>query len=115
MTVRLTQWRGALPRAILLAVAAALVPLPVAASDSTRAPKAKTTLQASVQAMAAREVAKAPLTRVPARRDQASTSGRSSGFFKTGPGMVVLAVMAAGTGYALYSAKHDKINSPAKK
>jgi hypothetical protein len=32
-----------------------------------------------------------------------------SGFFKTRTGLVVLAVMAVGTGYAVYSAKEDRI------
>src|SRR6187397_3156240 len=36
-------------------------------------------------------------------------AGRSSSFFKTRTGVAVLAVMAVGTGYALYSAKHDRI------
>ena len=115
MTVRLTQWRGALPRAVLLAAAVTLVPLPVTASEGNQAPKKHATIQAALQQAAAREAAKAPLTRVPTRRaEQGTTSTGSTGFFKSGPGMIALAVMALGTGYAIYSAKHDKINSPAK-
>jgi hypothetical protein len=38
----------------------------------------------------------------------------SPSFFRTRGGMAVLAVFAAGVGYALYSAKHDRIKSPAK-
>ena len=34
---------------------------------------------------------------------------------RTKPGVLVLVVMIAGTGYALYSAQHDRITSPAKK
>jgi hypothetical protein len=29
--------------------------------------------------------------------------------------MIAIAVMAAGTGYALYSASHDRVKSPGKK
>lgn len=113
MTVRLTEWRGALPRAVLLAVTAALVPLPVAASDAKPAPKAKT-IQASMQEMVARDVAAAP-TRVATRRaEQSSQSKESPAFFKSGPGMIALAVMIAGTGYALYSSKQDRIHSAGK-
>lgn len=114
MTVRLTEWRGALPRAVLLAVAAALVPLPVAASDGKPAPKPKT-IQASMQEMVARDVAAAPnRTAVVRRAEQGSQSKESVGFFKTKPGVIALMVMVAGTGYALYSAKHDRIHSAGK-
>jgi hypothetical protein len=36
-------------------------------------------------------------------------AGKSSSFFKTRTGLVVIAVMALGTGYAVYSAKEDRI------
>lgn len=114
MTVRLTEWRGALPRAVLLAMTAALVPLPVAASDIKPAPKAKT-IQASMQEMVARDVA-AARTRVATRRaEQGSQSKGSVAFFKTKPGMIALAVMIGGTGYAVYSTQHDRLTSPGKK
>lgn len=114
MTVRLTEWRGALPRAVLLAAAAALVPLPVAASDTKPVPKAKT-IQASMQEMVARDVAAAPARPVARRAEQGSQAKESIGFFKTKPGMIALAVMVAGTGYALYSSKHDRVHSAGKK
>ena len=34
---------------------------------------------------------------------------KSGAFFKTRTGMLVIAVMAVGTGYAIYSAKEDRI------
>lgn len=40
---------------------------------------------------------------------------QSSSFFKTRTGVVIAAVMIAGTGYALYSAQHDRIHSAGKK
>jgi hypothetical protein len=40
------------------------------------------------------------------KKAQATKSGS---FFKTRTGLLVAAVMAAGTGYALYSAKEDRI------
>lgn len=100
----------------MLAVVVALVPLPVAASDAKPAPKAKT-IQASMQEMVARDVAKAPArpgTNVARRAEQAGTSKESVGFFKTKPGMIALAVMVGGVGYALYSVQHDRIHSPGK-
>jgi hypothetical protein len=98
---------------VLLAVAAALVPLPVAASDGKPAPKPKT-IQASMQEMVARDVAAAPNRTAVRRAEQGSQSKESVGFFKTKPGAIALAVMIAGTGYALYSASHDRIHSAGK-
>lgn len=114
MTVRQTHWRGAIPRAVLLAVVASLVPIPVMASDAKPAQKPGT-IQASMREVVAREVAAmTPRPAAAARAQQSTTSKESVAFFKTGPGMVALAVLAAGVGYAIYSTQHDRIKSPAK-
>jgi hypothetical protein len=69
-----------------------------------------------MQRMVARDVAATPAPKMAARDDrQSSGAGSSPGFFKSGPGMIALVVMAAGTGYALYSAQHDRIHSAGKK
>jgi hypothetical protein len=104
-----------LPRAALLAAALGLVPLPAFASDPTpAAPKAKT-IKASMQQIVAREAAKMAITRKAVKRaDQDNPSKQSSSFFKTGPGIAALAVLAVGTGYALYSVSHDRVRSSAK-
>jgi hypothetical protein len=105
-----------LPRAALLAAALGLVPLPAFASDPTpAAPKAKT-IKASMQQIVAREAAKMPVARKAVKRaDQDNPTKESTSFFKTGPGIAALAVMGAGVGYALYSASHDRVHSPAAK
>jgi hypothetical protein len=110
-------------------LAGALIPLPVAASESgpvhttTTAPKAVSLHQAVAQA-AVRAAAEAPLAPKPAslapaskpqrRADQSSGNGVTS-FFKSRPGIIALSVMAAGTGYAIYSANHDRIVSAGRK
>jgi hypothetical protein len=114
VTVRLIHWRGALPRAVLLAAAAMLVPVPGMASDAKDVTKRKT-IQVSMQEIVKREAARTPAVRATATRAQTNTSKESPGFFRSGPGMVALAVMIAGTGYALYSASHDRVHSPAAK
>jgi len=48
------------------------------------------------------------------RAEQSTASKQSASFFRTKPGAVALAVMIAGSGYALYSVSHDRITSPAK-
>lgn len=117
MTLRLTRWRGWRGRAVLLVLAVALIPLPVAASEATPASKAKTTSQVSLKDGAARAAARTPLAPAGrARRAEQDTAGKESPrFFKTRGGVVALAVMVVGVGYALYSAKDDRITSPAKK
>ena len=43
-----------------------------------------------------------------------SNGGQSGSFFKSKPGILALAVMAAGAGYAVYSTQHDRIKSAGK-
>jgi anti-sigma-K factor RskA len=97
---------------------AALTPLPLVAAGEAGTPAAKPqTLKAAVQTAAARNasVVSAPRAKDTRKAEQASTAKQSTGFFRSGVGAVALAVMAVGTGYAIYSASHDKITSPAKK
>jgi len=112
--VRRTQWRGAVARGVLLAVTAALIPVSAIGAETTPAPNGKT-IRASIHDVVAREVAKAPAARTAKRAEQDNPSKQSTGFFRSGPGIAALVVMAAGTGYAVYSATHDRIHSPAKK
>jgi hypothetical protein len=118
VTMTKCRWRGPGGRVGLLVLTAALSPLPVAASDAATGhttPTARTSLHDAV-ARAAVTAAKAPIARTTERRaDKGSADKGTAAFFKTGPGIVVLAVMAAGTGYVVYSANHDKITSAGRK
>lgn len=119
MTVRLTGWRGAWVRAGSLTLIAGLIALPAAARDARDAAKAPSvksqrstpTLKASMETIVARDLAAVKPAPATARRQQ---NTGSASFFKTGPGMVAAAVLIAGTGYALYSSKHDRIHSAGK-
>ncbi len=119
---------------LALAVIITLVPLPVLAGESTQPTPATQTLSATAAKVVAREVAKDALqaaemgatalkpaafatsgARTAARAEQEGTPGaRSGSFFKTGAGIAVMAVLGLGVGYALYSAKHDRVRSPGK-
>ena len=115
MTVRITSWRGVLPRAGLLAVIIALVPLPVAAANGGTDAKTPT-IKASMERIVARDLTVASASKTAVRPvRQGRTPGDSPAFFKSGPGIVALVVMVAGTSYALYSAQHDRITSAGKK
>lgn len=114
MTVRRTHWRRALPRAVALAACVSFVPIPAVANETTPEQK-PSTIRASVAKVVAREVATMPARHTAQRAAQTTgTAKQSAAWFKTPAGMVALAVLAAGTGYALYSTQNDRITSPAK-
>lgn len=116
MTLRFNRWRAGAGRAVPLVLAFALIAAPVAASEAAPPAKAKAG-SSSLRQAAAREASRTSLkTTTGARRaEQAGTAKQSTTFFKTAPGMIALAVMAVGTGYAFYSWQHDRVTSPAKK
>lgn len=115
MTTWGTRFCQRIARVVGVTVITALVPLP-AFADDTANPQQIPTLKASAARLVAREVAAAPSgpARVREAR-QGSTSTNSTAFFKSRPGIIALTVLAAGTGYALYSASHDRIHSAGKK
>jgi hypothetical protein len=127
VTVKRVLSRNALSRAVVLAVVVALIPLPVAADEPERVPKAAAvetakapeapTIRAAIAKVDARDLKPTVRSRTTARRSEQQTSNPATDsptFFKTGTGIAVLAVIAAGVGYALYSTSHDRISSPGK-
>jgi hypothetical protein len=126
VTVRFPLSRRALPRAVVLAVCVTLIPLPVSAGESTAPPKATATetpkppetrtLRAAIEKVDTRDLKPTMTSRAAPRRSKQDTdvAKESPAFFKTGPGIAVLAVIAVGVGYALYSTQHDRVHSPGK-
>jgi hypothetical protein len=116
-----------LRRAMLLAVSLALVPPAALAADTDHAskkpadtrtvdalPKAQPLRTAMANVDTGQLTAeRAPRSAVKASQER-NPATESPSFFKTRTGMVVLAVVAVGTGYAIYSAKNDRIHSPGK-
>jgi hypothetical protein len=114
VTVRLTPWRGVVARAIVLAVIVALLPLPALAGDTVKPAKAQS-LTASIEKIAARETltrSKSDATQQTAKKAEPNTGSWS--FFKSPVGIGIIAVLAAGTGYALYSKSNDRIQAPGR-
>ena len=107
----------------MLAIAVTLVPLPLAAADRVAAPPAQAAqpLRSSIAKHAAREVL-ATSSAKPAPQNaarprtarQQSNNPQGGSFFKSPAGIACLAVIALGTGYALYSASNDRIHSVAR-
>jgi hypothetical protein len=133
----LPHWRKRPQKILALAMIASLLPLPVLAGEGNPPTSTTSPLRAAVDREVERELvrsvnheslaarsgtavvtsASSSMDRhsVTRRSEQGTTPQERSGqFFKTGPGIAVLAVFAAGVGYALYSAQHDRVHSPGK-
>jgi len=101
----------------MLAIAVMLVPLPLMAADRAAAPSAH-----PLKTAIARHAEKEVLVSAPQHSDRRATQTRAqdnsprqgSSFFRSPAGVACLAVLAAGTGYAIYSANHDRIHSVAR-
>jgi len=108
---KVSVWRWRLARCVALAVIIALCPLPALAGDQDQ-PAGKTPgIRASAAAIATRQ----PLEASPSAAAQGqSNPGKPASFFKSPAGVVVIAMLAAGAGYAIYSTQNDRITSPAK-
>ena len=123
MTVRSILSHGGLSRAVLLVLCASFVPLPARAAEAT--PHSSVPAGPAVAAVAApapdlhgaviKAVQRDVALRPSAARSQTGTPNADSpSFFKSPAGVAVLAVFAAGVGYAIYSTRNDRIHSPGK-
>jgi hypothetical protein len=106
MNLQFHRWRFVL-RALVVALIFTALPVPAGADDAAK-PAARPGLRSLTAKL---DVLKAP---APARARAQSVEVtkaplESRSFFKKPIGVVVLAVFAAGTGYTIYSAKHDRI------
>jgi hypothetical protein len=103
-----------LARFVALAAIVTLVPLPVLAGGASQPAKAPG-LRASVArlgVLARPATPRAPTVRL---KQAGGADLRSPSFFKRPVGVVVLATLAVGAGYAIYSTQHDRISSAGKK
>lgn len=111
MNQRSSPGRWTLARLIALALVIALAPLPVMAGPPGGQAGTATIRQSVAKIGATERLAATP---VAAARAQSETDLSSKSFFKTPAGIITLALVGAGAGYALYSTKNDRIKSPAK-
>ena len=120
MIIRSTLFRSVVCRAVLVAFVASLLPSPVSADGITETSKSanlQTAMTKVVQRELAKEAAQPRMARTGPSRVRAQSADpakESPSFFKSRTGIVVLAVMAAGAGYAIYSTQNDRINSPGR-
>jgi len=116
VTVRLSRSPAGFRKAAMLAIVVTLVPLPLLAADQNQAPS-RQPIKASIARHAAHDVlvstakpAARKTTEVRARQGT-STASQGSSFFRSPAGIACLAVIGVGTGYAIYSTRHDRIHS----
>jgi hypothetical protein len=118
VTHRVNLWSAGGRRAIALVVVLTLAPLPVLAAAEPGPSRKSAPIRASIAKIPSTRTPKTPkLSTAGAREARGATqsaSGQDRSFFKTGPGILALAVMVAGTGYAIYSTQNDRIKSPGK-
>jgi hypothetical protein len=109
-------WRSTCAHIVALSLALAVAATPSAAAASSEpVPPSIDFNAAVVKVVAAGRLASKTAARAqtPARpADDAKPD--SASFFRTPLGLAVIAVVGAGTGYAVYSAKHDRIHSTAR-
>jgi hypothetical protein len=109
-------WRSTCAHVVALGVALAVVAPPVAAAGPSEPVRPSIDFNAAVvRIVAADRVASKSAARAQApNRPAGDNRPDSASFFRTPLGLAVLGVVGAGTGYALYSAVHDRIHSTAR-
>ena len=96
--------------------AVVVAPLPAMAGEPTARPaNTPSIVAAAQQAVAAQVKAATPATSSCAgQHGTAKTDLGTPSFFKSPAGIITLASLGAGVGYALYSTSHDRVKSPGK-
>ena len=100
----------------MLAIVTTLIPLPLLAAGRAT-PLPAQPLKASIARHAVRDVLVArPKSGTPSAKQTGTqpTNPQRSSFFRSPAGIACIAVLAAGGGYAAYSASHDRIHSVAR-
>lgn len=105
-------WRPAV-RLLAFALALAVLPLPVSAGQQDQTTP-KPGIRASIAKAVAAEPPAASKEAAAVVQDDPGAKLNSPSFFKTPVGIAVVAIIAAGTGFAIYSASNDRIKSPGR-
>ncbi len=111
-----SMWRSTCAHLVALGVALAIAAPPIVAAASSEPVQPSINFNAAVvkvvaaDRLASKSAARAQTPARPAGDDKPD----SASFFRTPLGLAVIAVVGAGTGYAIYSAKHDRIHSTSR-
>ncbi len=105
-------WRRPVARVLMLALAFGSAPIVCLAGPPPGPPSSSSQFAASIDKAVQHEAGQLAKASPAAAAQQSAASPSSGGFFKSKAGMITIALMAAGTGYALYSTSHDRVKSP---
>mgnify|MGYP000367032755 CR=1 FL=1 len=94
---------------IMALLVTAFSPVMAASQDAPASPSFSTRSMAKVVATKNPESARLNRTAADATTTAPKQATSSGSFFRTRTGLLVIAAMAVGTGYAVYSAKEDRI------
>lgn len=107
-------WRRGL-RIVVMAAAVAAAPLSCLAGETSSPAQPGPTLKTSIAkavAVEARSARSGASMRATEQGGTTTTDLGSKSFFRSTAGIITLAVVAAGVGYALYSTSNDRVESP---
>jgi len=108
-------WRRPVARVLVLAVALGSAPVCLA-GQPPGPPSSPSTITASIDKAVHHELgqsAKASASPATVARQSGANAPSSGGsFFKSKAGIITTVLLAAGTGFALYSTSHDRVKSP---
>lgn len=114
MTRSLTSRARAAASALTLALGIVWTAPPATAAELPTSPSPQPN-RPSIAAATSAKLAQLDTSKAFQQAPAAATEGDSSGsFFRTPKGVAVLVLMAVGTGYAIYSAKSERINNPVR-
>lgn len=94
-------------RVLVLALAVAAAPIPALAGETSPTTPPAPVLKAAI----AKAAASVPLAKASAQAGADKSELGSKSFFKKPAGIIALVVVAAGTAFVAYTAKHDRIHS----
>jgi hypothetical protein len=99
----------------MLALALVVAPLPAVAGEPTAKPTSAPSIAAAAQQAVSAQVKAPARSQFRAQSTATTKTDLGSGsFFKSTAGIITLAVVGAGVGYAIYSSSNDRIKSPGK-
>ena len=111
MRANLSRWARSLAGALALLMGLTFA-APPAVAEEAKAPAPTTPQKASLAAATAATLAKLDTASAVTVTQEPAASSDSKPFFKTTKGVIVLALMIAGTAYTLYSKDKDRVKSP---
>ena len=115
MRRRMTSWARPLAGVLALVVGMTLAAPPASAAEAKASTPAGTSRLAATTAARIAKLAPAPRAFAQAQAAPAAATDSKS-FFSTPTGVAAIVLMAAGVGFAIYSANHDRkpVKSPVR-